>query len=95
MSNKTDIPWSHKADDLNKINQWPSRDDMSVLEQHTFEVDAIRHPITGMILEQGVGALPVSVQAQHHCRQIEAEQGKDAADAMRRKLAGQPLKAVG
>jgi hypothetical protein len=45
------------------------------------------HPITGMPLEDGVGALPDDEQALVlHLPIIEQEQGKAVADAMRAKI---------
>jgi hypothetical protein len=49
------------------------------------------HPITGMPLEDGRGALPEHVQAANHCAAIEAEGDKPRADALRKKL-GIPLR---
>jgi len=47
------------------------------------------HPITGMQLEDGIGALSDDDQARIlHCAYIEQVEGKEAADAMRAKLAG-------
>jgi hypothetical protein len=69
---------------------------LSVLEKHTFGADAKRNPVTGMVLEQGVGAWPADQQALLHCQIIEERDGNAAADAMRRKLraAAQPPVAV-
>lgn len=45
------------------------------------------HPITGMRLEDGSGALPDDQQALVlHCAYIEQTQGQEAADAMRGKV---------
>ena len=64
--------------------------ELSRLEQLTFGPDAMRHPITGMILEQGLGALPPDGpdgQARRvHLPEIFRTQGAAAADAMRIKL---------
>lgn len=56
-------------------------------EQAVFGVDAKRHPITGMVLEQGSGALTPDEQARRvHLPHIAATQGRAAADAMLIKL---------
>jgi hypothetical protein len=60
---------------------------LTVLEKQTFGADARRSSITGRILEQGIGALPVRQQEYLHCHAIERQHGKAAADAMRKKLA--------
>jgi hypothetical protein len=62
-------------------------DQLSLQEKGLYGFDAKRHPITGYPLFQGHGASSPDEQAEEHCRLIEAEFGKAAADAMRRKLA--------
>jgi hypothetical protein len=58
----------------------------TLMERKTFG-DAVKiHPITDRPIEHGVGSLPEEVQAELHCRDIEQEQGKAAADAIRAKL---------
>jgi hypothetical protein len=48
-------------------------------EQAVFGVDAKRHEITGMVLEQGSGALPPDEQARLvHLPQIAATQGRNS-----------------
>jgi hypothetical protein len=61
--------------------------DLHPNEKLVFGSDAKRHEITGMILEQGSGALPPDEQARLiHLPQIAATQGQAAADAMLIKL---------
>jgi hypothetical protein len=60
--------------------------DLSVMEKLVFGSDAERHPITGMVLERGSGALPIEAQARGHLALIAATQGQAAADAMRIRL---------
>jgi len=43
------------------------------------------HPITGRHIENGIGAGPEHVQVEQHIRDIEATDGKAAADEMRRR----------
>jgi hypothetical protein len=52
---------------------------LSVLEQATFGVDALRHPITGVPLERGSGALPVKQQARNHLAVIAQQESKAVA----------------
>ena len=55
--------------------------------EQVFGADAKVHPITGMRLENGVGALPDDLQALVlHCAYIEQTQGEEAAAAMRDKV---------
>jgi len=56
-------------------------------EQITFGAKARRHPITGLPLEDGIGAAPIERQALLHCDVIEQQSGNAAADVMRRRLA--------
>ena len=58
---------------------------LSVMEKNTFGADAKRHWATGHVLEQGYGALPEKEQAELHCRTIDAEEGREAGNEMRRK----------
>ena len=63
-------------------------------EIHVYGADAKIHPITGMVIEQGSGALPDEVQAAVvHVAEIERQFGKEAADEVRRRLhmASRPL----
>jgi hypothetical protein len=60
---------------------------LSYQEAQLYGFDAKRHPITGYLLFQGSGASSPDEQAEEHCRLIENDFGKAAADAMRRKLA--------
>lgn len=56
-------------------------------EAAVFGSDAVRHPITGMILEQGSGALPPDEQARRvHLPFIAQTQGIAVAEAMLIKL---------
>jgi hypothetical protein len=56
-------------------------------EQAVFGADAKRHEITGMILEQGSGALPPDEQARRvHLPYIARTQGVAVAEAMLIKL---------
>jgi hypothetical protein len=60
---------------------------LSKIERHVFGADAVLHPITGMVVEQGSGALPRDQQArQVHLPEILKTQGRDAAAAMLLKL---------
>jgi hypothetical protein len=56
-------------------------DDQAFFDKHNGT-----HPVTGMRLEDGYGALPISRQALLHCAWIEQSQGKEAADAIRAQL---------
>jgi hypothetical protein len=56
-------------------------------EKLVFGSDAKRHEITGMVLEQGSGALPPDDQARRvHLPIVALTQGQAAADAMLIKL---------
>jgi hypothetical protein len=59
---------------------------LSIPEIQTYGFNAVRQKYTGMPLEQGHGALPEKEQAKLHCRAIEAAEGKEVANAIRRKL---------
>ena len=61
----------------------------SQAEKNFYGADVKLHPVTRRPLEQGVGALPVDEQVQIHLHTIEHEEGKDVADAMRRKMSAQ------
>lgn len=53
-----------------------------------FGSDGMIHPITGMKLENGSGALDPDDQAMKlHCAAIDHHKGKEAGDAMRAKIA--------
>jgi len=67
--------------------------DLSREQQQVFGVDAVRHPITGMVLEQGSGALPPDEQARQHLQVIHKTDPAKAA-AMFAKL-NPPPPAVG
>jgi hypothetical protein len=58
----------------------------SRMEKNVFGFDVRLHPITGMPIEQGSGALPDDEQALLHCDAIEKAHGRELADAMRWKL---------
>ena len=58
----------------------------SQAEKNVFGADVRIHPITKMPIEQGIGALPVDRQVEHHLAHIERTGGKHLADAMRHKL---------
>lgn len=60
--------------------------ELAQAQKNVFGADAKLHPITLMPLEQGSGALPHDQQAMLHLQTIEETDGKEAADAMRRKL---------
>ncbi len=64
-----------------------SPDDLTPSERRVFGDRARRHPVTGMVLEDGIGAGPHDRQAAAHCALIEQRHGKVAADAMRKRLA--------
>jgi hypothetical protein len=67
----------------------PPNPDLHVHQQQVFGVDAKLHPITGLVVEQGSGALPPDEQALFvHVPYILKTQGKAAADAMLLKLSG-------
>jgi hypothetical protein len=60
---------------------------LSKTERHVFGADATLHPITGMVLEQGSGALSPDEQARRvHVPQIASTDGIDAARAILLKL---------
>ena len=59
----------------------------SQAEKNVFGAGAQVHPVTGMALESGIGALPADVQAANQCAYIEEAYGKKAGAAMRAKLA--------
>jgi hypothetical protein len=59
---------------------------LSVMERAVFGQNARRNLHTGMVLEEGVGSLPEKEQTEMHCRVIEAAEGREVADAIRRKL---------
>lgn len=56
------------------------------LQRDVFGHDVQLHPLTGMVLEQGSGALPPHQQARLHCVEIEKLYGKKAADVIRKRL---------
>jgi hypothetical protein len=58
---------------------------LSVMEKNTFGHDAKRHPVTGFVLEQGYGAGTPDQQAENHCKMIDAEEGREAGNELRRK----------
>ena len=45
-----------------------------------------RHPVTGLLIEDGRGSLPERQQLINHCNAIEQSDGQEAADTMRREL---------
>ena len=56
---------------------------LNEIEKAIYGVDAKRHQITGMVLEQGSGAWPPDMQARHiHLPEIARTQGTAAAKAM-------------
>jgi hypothetical protein len=54
--------------------------------EQVFGADAKVHPITGRHIENGSGAGSEQEQVQRHIREVEATNGKIAADDMRRRL---------
>lgn len=52
---------------------------LSVMEKKVFGADAVRHPVTGIPLERGSGALPVKQQARDHLHVIAQKEGKVVA----------------
>ncbi len=62
------------------------KDSLSPTDRLIFGSDAKRHPITGFVLEQGIGALPPEQQARNHLANVERFEGKAAADALRGRL---------
>jgi hypothetical protein len=60
---------------------------LSETEKHVFGPDSYRDEITGEPVEISSGALPVEQQrALVHVLEIERREGKEAADAVRRKI---------
>jgi hypothetical protein len=60
---------------------------LSLTEQACFGADAVRHPLTGLVIEQGSGALPPDEQARRiHLPYIARTQGVAAAEAILIKL---------
>lgn len=59
---------------------------LSQAEKNVFGADAEEHPVTGMALEGGRGALSHDHQAHIHCNEIERAHGKEEADKMRARL---------
>ena len=60
---------------------------LSPTERAVYGENAVRHPITGLIIEQGSGALsPYEQAVRLHLPQIAATQGVEVAAAMRSKL---------
>lgn len=66
--------------------------EVSQAEKNVFGEGAKYHPVTGMIIETGRGALPERQQTAIHCQMIEAAGDKERADEMRRKI-GLPVAA--
>jgi hypothetical protein len=63
--------------------------DLGIHQKLFYGFDAKLHPITGMVLEQGSGALPADEQARRmHIPEIARTQGRAAAMAMLRRLDG-------
>ena len=62
--------------------------ELTPAQKLVFGADAKLHPVTGMPLETGKGALPDQQQALIHLGYIEREQGKDVALAMYEKIMG-------
>jgi hypothetical protein len=61
--------------------------DLHPNEKLVFGHDAKRHPITGLVLEQGSGALSPDLQARRvHLPEIARTQGPDAAAEVRKRL---------
>ena len=60
------------------------KEPVSAAEQLVFGSNAVRHPVAGIPLEMGSGALPPDKQAENYFRGIEQTHGKAAADAARR-----------
>lgn len=59
---------------------------LSQAEKNVFGAEAEAHPVTGMALEKGHGALHPDAQAHIHCNYLEQVHGKAHADEMRAKL---------
>jgi len=63
--------------------------DLHIHEQQIFGVDTRRHPVTGMVLEQGSGCLSPDEQALRvHLPEILRTQGRAAWEAAYCKLTG-------
>jgi len=60
--------------------------DASRAEMNVFGEGAQAHPVTGMAIERGIGALSEQDQAHMHCDVIEHHHGKHHADKMRAKV---------
>lgn len=58
----------------------------SRMEKYVFGFDVRLHPITGMPIEQGSGALSDVEQGLLHCMDIEKAYGKELANELRKKL---------
>jgi hypothetical protein len=58
---------------------------LSVMEKNTFGHDAKRHPVIGFVLEQGSGAGTPDQQAENYCKSVDADEGRDAGNELRRK----------
>lgn len=64
----------------------------SQAEKNTFGAAVKLHPITRRPLENGIGALSEDRQAELHLAVIEREEGKEAAERVRKALHPEPVK---
>ena len=66
-----------RIDPRSPLNKW---------EQLVHGVDGVRHPVTGIPIQRGSGALPVKEQARQHLQTILTNHGIDVAREIERKL---------
>jgi len=59
---------------------------LSVIEKAVYGAGAVRHPVTGIPLERGSGALPANQQARNLLAVITQQEGKAVAAEVRRRL---------
>ena len=62
-------------------------DEIRPEDRAVFGAGVVRHPVTGQLLETGIGAASPERQAQNYCDELERAGNKTAADEMRKKLA--------
>jgi hypothetical protein len=60
--------------------------ELSVTEKAVFGADAVRHPITGIPIERGSGALHPKLQARNHLAVIAQQEGAAVAADVRKRL---------
>ena len=62
------------------------KEPISLTERAVYGHDARRHKVLGFVIEQGSGALHVDAQAENYISEVEAIEGRAAANALRAKL---------